>query len=78
MTLRDGLRMLVGDACFWASKHKDPMTFGENVGNWLLHGLRISSFTCGILAALWVRLQETTEHSLRMSMRRTTLSKLPK
>ena len=67
VTLRDGLRMLSGDGCLWVFKHEDPITFGDNVDDWLLDGFRISSFTCGILAALWFRLQVAIEHGLRTS-----------
>ena len=77
MTLQDGLHMLAGDGCLWVFKCKDPITFGDTVGDWLLDGLQISSFTCRILGALWVRLQVAIERGLRTSSRKTLLA-LPK
>ena len=77
VTLQDGLRMLAGDCCLWVFKPEDPITFGGNVDDWLLNGLQISSFTWGILAALWVRLQVTIECGLRTSLWGTLLA-LPK
>ena len=64
------------DGCLWIFRHKDPITFEDNVDDWLLDGLRISSFTCGILSALWVRLQVAIELGLRTSLRRKLLSLL--
>ena len=58
-------------------KHKDLITFGDSVGDWLLDGLRISRFTCGILAALLVRLQVVIERGLRTTLRKILLA-LPK
>ena len=52
VTLQDGLRILAGDGCLWVFKHEELITIGDNVDDWLLDGLRIPSFTCGILAAL--------------------------
>ena len=67
VTLRDGLRMLAGGGCLLVFKHEDPITFRDNVDDWLLNGLRISSFTCGVLAAFLVTLQVTIERGLRTS-----------
>ena len=67
VTLRDGLRMLAGDGCLLVFKQEDPITFRDNVDDWLLNGLRISSFTCGVLAAFLVTLQVTIERGLRTS-----------
>ena len=59
--------MFAGDDCLRVFKHEDPITFGDNVDEWLLDGLRILSFTCGTLAAFLVRLQVTIERGLRTS-----------
>ena len=44
VTLWDGLLMLAGDVCLWVFKHKDLIRFRDNVGDWLLDGLRITEF----------------------------------
>ena len=74
VTLRDDLLVLIGDGCLWVFKHEDQTIFGGNVDDWWLDGLRISSFTCGILAALWVRLQVAMECGLRTTLHRTLLA----
>ena len=73
VTLRDGLRMLESNVCLWVFKHEVPITFGDNVDDWLLDGLQISTFACVMLAALWVRLETAIERGLRTSLRRTLL-----
>ena len=62
------------DGCLRVFKRKDLVTFGDTVGDWMLDSLRISSFTCGILSALWVRLQMAMERGLRTSLRKTLLA----
>ena len=56
--------MLVGDGCSRVFKHEVPITFGENADDWLLDGLKISTFKCGILNASWSWLLVATERGL--------------
>ena len=68
--------ILADDSCLWLFKHELSIMFGDILDDWLLDGLRISSFTGGILASLWVKLQVTKERGLRTSLGRILLALL--